>query len=269
MANKKLNSDALIDGEEIRRQLTALTIDHGNDGSSTKVRAQVLEILKDASKLGREKAREILLNDRDGTACAWRISSVQDEIIRIIFDFAVTHVYRAQNASDAERIAITAVGGYGRGTLAPGSDIDLLFLLPYKQTAWGEQVVEYILYMLWDMGFKVGHATRNLDECIRLSRQDMTIRTSISGAALTFTATSRTKRHIVRAVSQTKFLPRARLSSFPPSSRNVTIGMTRSGESRYLVEPNVKDGKGGLRDLHTSVLDRKIRAQQCNDARAC
>ncbi len=64
-------------------------------------------------------------------------------------------------------MAIVAVGGYGRGTLAPGSDIDLLFVLPYKQTAWGEAVVEFMLYMLWDMGFKVGHATRNIDECIR------------------------------------------------------------------------------------------------------
>ena len=76
-------------------------------------------------------------------------------------------------------MTIIAVGGYGRGGLAPGSDIDLLFLLPYKQTPWGEQVVEYILYMLWDTGLKVGHATRNLDECIRLSLSDMTIRTSI------------------------------------------------------------------------------------------
>ena len=84
-----------------------------------------------------------------------------------------------RTASAAERMAIVAVGGYGRGTLAPGSDIDLLFLLPYKQTPWGEQIVEYLLYMLWDLGLKVGHATRNVDECIRLSRTDMTIRTAI------------------------------------------------------------------------------------------
>ena len=76
-------------------------------------------------------------------------------------------------------MAIVAVGGYGRGTLAPGSDVDLLFLLPYKQTPWGESVVEFILYMLWDLGLKVGHATRSVDECIRLSRSDMTIRTAI------------------------------------------------------------------------------------------
>ena len=76
-------------------------------------------------------------------------------------------------------MAVVAVGGYGRGTLAPGSDIDLLFLLPVQADAVGREVVEYMLYMLWDIGLKVGHATRNVDECVRLSRADITIRTSI------------------------------------------------------------------------------------------
>src|SRR5438445_13527417 len=76
-------------------------------------------------------------------------------------------------------MAIVATGGYGRGVLAAGSDIDLLFLLPYKQTAWGESVAETILYCLWDMGLKVGHATRTVNECIRQARADMTIRTSL------------------------------------------------------------------------------------------
>ena len=66
-----------------------------------------------------------------------------------------------------EQLAVVATGGYGRGTLAPCSDIDLLFLLPYKQTPWGESVVEAMLYVLWDLGLKVGHATRTVDECIR------------------------------------------------------------------------------------------------------
>ena len=82
-------------------------------------------------------------------------------------------------------VVATATGGLtdlladGRGTLAPGSDVDLLFLLPYKQTPWGESVVEFILYMLWDLRLKVGHATRSVAECIRQARADMTIRTSI------------------------------------------------------------------------------------------
>jgi len=179
MPTTDLKLGQFIDADGIRAALSALTQSTDGDGSSSQIRAEVLKILKQASLAGRQLAEKMLLEDGDGTACAWRISHVQDEIIRVIYDFAIAHVYRSANMSDAEKIAVTAVGGYGRGTLAPGSDIDLLFLLPYKQTAWGEQVVEYVLYMLWDMGFKVGHATRNIDECIRLSKQDMTIRTSI------------------------------------------------------------------------------------------
>ena len=141
------------------------------------------------------------------------------------------------------------MGGYGRGTLAPGSDIDLLFILPYKQTAWGEQVIEYILYMLWDMGFKVGHATRNIDECIRLSREDMTIRTSVlevryihGTKELYDTLSERFSKEVVEETAS-EFIS-AKLAE--RDARH-----SKAGESRYLVEPNVKDGKGGLRDLHT------------------
>ncbi len=92
--------------------------------------------------------------------------------------FATRHVYPVDNPSEAETLAVAAVGGYGRATLAPGSDIDLLFILPYKQTPWGEQVTEYMLYMLWDLGQKVGHAVRSVDECLRMAKADMTVRTA-------------------------------------------------------------------------------------------
>jgi [protein-PII] uridylyltransferase len=146
-------------------------------------------------------------------------------------------------------MAVVAVGGYGRGLLSPGSDIDLLFLLPYKQTAWGESVAEAILYPLWDMGLKVGHATRSVDECIRQARADMTIRTTIldarhivGDAALTEELAQRFDKDIVQSTAA-EFIA-AKLGEREERHK-------RSGESRYLVEPNVKDGKGGLRDLHT------------------
>ena len=247
--SKKIKFTSIIDADFVREQLTALTKDSSYDGSSPQVRSEVLKLLKETSKEGREKARQKLFEDGDGTACAWRISFLQDELIRIIYDFAVSHVYRAQNASDAEQIAITAVGGYGRGTLAPGSDIDLLFLLPYKQTAWGEQVVEYILYMLWDMGFKVGHATRNIDECIRLSKEDMTIRTSILEVRFLHGVKKLHEELVTRFSDE---VVQGRAEEFIAAKLEERDARhAKSGESRYLVEPNVKDGKGGLRDLHT------------------
>src|SRR5438093_8436916 len=146
-------------------------------------------------------------------------------------------------------MAVVATGGYGRGLMAPESDIDLLFILPYKQTAWGEQFAEAILYCLWDMGLKVGHATRSVDECIRQAKADMTIRTAVLEARylvgdrkLYDELVARFDRDIVQH-SAAEFVA-AKLAEREERHR-------RAGQSRYLVEPNVKDGKGGLRDLHT------------------
>jgi len=239
----------LIDADALRDRLTALTAASDGDGSDTKIRAAVLAELKTAVKTARETVEELLNEDGGGLLCATRLSVVQDELIRVIYDFAIHHVYRVKNPSAAERMSIAAVGGYGRGTLAPGSDIDLLFILPYKQTPWGEQVVEYILYMLWDLGFKVGHATRNIDECIRLARSDMTIRTAILEARyiwgdepLFAELEKRFDAEVVEGTSS-EFIA-AKLKERDDRHR-------RQGMSRYLVEPNIKEGKGGLRDLNT------------------
>ncbi len=170
-------------------------------------------------------------------------------MIRLVYDYTVAHVYRATNPSDAERMAIIATGGYGRGLLAPYSDIDLLFLLPYKQTPWGESVIEYMLLLLWDLGLKVGHATRTVDQCIKLSRADMTIRTTLLDARmilgdeglydeLTRRFHSEVVQGTARAFVEAKLAER-------------DVRHERAGESRYRVEPNIKEGKGGLRDLHT------------------
>jgi [protein-PII] uridylyltransferase len=146
-------------------------------------------------------------------------------------------------------MAIIATGGYGREMLAPSSDIDLLFLLPYKQTPWGESVAEYMLYLLWDLGFKVGHATRTVDQCLKMGAADITIRTALldmwlihGDAGLYGELEQRFRKEVVagtaRAFVDAKMAER-------------TERHRRTGESRYKVEPNIKDGKGGLRDLHT------------------
>ncbi|NLH83428.1 MAG: [protein-PII] uridylyltransferase, partial [Phyllobacteriaceae bacterium] len=242
------NFEGLIDSDDLRRRLTALVAD-GSDGGNPQVRSKVLAILKDARNQARAIVQERLLADRRGVLCAERLSFVQDELIRVIYDFAVAHVYPVKNPSSAERIAVTAVGGYGRTTLAPGSDIDLLFLLPYKQTPWGESVVEYILYMLWDLGLKVGHATRNVEECIRQARSDLTIRTAILEARwlwgdrpLFDDLEKRFDAEVVQGTGREYIA--AKLAERDDRHK-------RQGMSRYLVEPNIKEGKGGLRDLQT------------------
>ena len=78
----------------------------------------------------------------------------------MIHDHVIADIYRSSNRSSGERLTIMAVGGYGRGEMAPHSDVDIAFLTPMKQTAWCEQVIEAMLYFLWDLGLKVGQGHR-------------------------------------------------------------------------------------------------------------
>ena len=150
-------------------------------GRERELRTAVALHLKAALAASRAEIERLLLKDRHGGRCAARLCRVQDEIIRVLYDFAVEHLYPSKSPSEAERMAIVATGGYGRGLMAPGSDIDLLFVLPYKQTAhWGEiDRRGDPLPACGDMGLKVGHATRSIDECIRQAKADMTIRTAV------------------------------------------------------------------------------------------
>ena len=235
-----------FDPAVLRRTLTGL---YNDAKAASEVRAAVIDRLKQLVAGARAAAEAQLARDGDGRRCAIGLSHFQDELVRLALDYTVTHVYRAENPSDAERMAIIATGGYGRGLLAPGSDIDLLFLLPYKQTPWGESVAEAVLYLLWDLGFKVGHATRTVDQCLRYAQSDMTIRTSlldarlVHGDAQIFEELSQRFRAEVVAGTARAFVD-AKMAEREQRHK-------RAGESRYLVEPNVKDGKGGLRDLHT------------------
>src|SRR5437660_6540783 len=240
-------ADERFDSARIAAAVDALAEKHS--GREDVFRASVAQLLKAELIAARDTAQAVLLKDRDGRRCAERLCFVQDEIIRILFSAATRHLYRSPIPSGAERMAVVATGGYGRGLMAPESDIDLLFILPYKQTAWGEQVAEAILYCLWDMGLKVGHATRSADEGIRQARGDMTIRTAIletrfltGDQPLYGELVARFDKDVVQGTAS-EFVT-AKLAEREERHR-------RAGQSRYLVEPNVKDGKGGLRDLHT------------------
>src|SRR5580692_9267735 len=237
----------LIDSAGVVADLKALAKTHG--GRERELRTAVAMRLKSALTQARARAEQLLLKDRHGRRCAERLCQLQDEIIRILFEFIGSEIYPPQVRSEAEHMAVVATGGYGRGLMAPGSDIDLLFLLPYRQTAWGESVAEALLYCLWDMGLKVGHATRSVSECIRQAKADMTIRTAmlesrhlLGDKKLYDELTTRFDKDVVQGTAP-DFVA-AKLAEREERHR-------RAGQSRYLVEPNVKDGKGGLRDLHT------------------
>jgi len=229
---------ALIDSTAIAADLKAAAA--SNAGRERELRTALALRLKAALTEGRAQAEQLLLKDRHGRRCAERLCRMQDEVIRLLFETIVGELYPPQVPSQAEHMAVVATGGYGRGLLAPGSDIDLLFLLPYKQTAWGESVAEALLYCLWDMGLKVGHATRSVDECIRQAKADMTIRTALlesryilGDAKLYQELTTRFDKEVAQGTAP-QFVA-AKLAEREERHR-------RAGQSRYLVEPNVKDG---------------------------
>src|SRR5262245_14181822 len=120
----------LLDSPALAAELAQLADAHA--GREAELRSAIAQRLKVALADGRAVAERLLLEDRRGRLCAERLCQMQDEIIRVLYEFAARHLYPAQNPSEAENMAVVATGGYGRGLLAPGSDIDLLFLLPYK-----------------------------------------------------------------------------------------------------------------------------------------
>ena len=212
-------------------------------------RAEALELCKSYLAAGRSVLEKRLENGARGSALVAGYTFLIDEILGVLHDHAAERLFAEPNPTSGERLAFVAVGGYGRAELSPYSDIDLLFLHPWKLTGRSEQIIEYVLYMLWDMGLKVGHATRSIADCLARSKSDMTIRTSIlesrylwGDKALFRELRQRFWDEIVPG-SEGDFVA-AKLSE--RDARHL-----RTGDSRYLLEPNIKDGKGGLRDLHT------------------
>ena len=196
------------------------------------------------------KARERLDEGYySGRECAKQISNLHDNLICNYLDFLSMSLIPLSNPSDADQISLLATGGYGRGLLAPESDLDLLFLLPYKKTAWAEAAIESTLYFLWDLGLKVGQATRSIEESLLLAEKDQTIATSMLDArhlwgnkslSLSFNKLYRKK---LKKMSSASFI-QAKLDEREERQQ-------KAGQSRYLVEPNIKNGKGGLRDLES------------------
>ena len=233
-----------------RRALTErLSLVVGSVQAPALDRSAFVAPLKVALTAGRAEIRRRFEATGDGAATIREQCFLMDQLIRALFDLVTQVIYPLPNPTSGERLAIVAVGGYGRGELAPYSDVDLLFLLPYKRTPHTEQVVEYLLYLLWDLGLKIGQATRSVDECLRQAKSDLTIRTALLEArylwgdqALFNEFKKRFDSDIVKG-SAAQFVA-GKLAERDARHKRV-------GDSRYQLEPNIKEGKGGLRDLHT------------------
>ena len=149
-------------------------------GTPAELRKAAVEVLRRANAEGRATiAAAVAAAPREAHRAIHDYAWLVDRIVTLTLDFAVRWLHPLPNPTASERIGALAVGGYGRAEMAPFSDVDLLFVTPYKQTPWGESLIESVLYCLWDLRLKVGHAARTVDDCLRFARTDPTIRTSL------------------------------------------------------------------------------------------
>jgi [protein-PII] uridylyltransferase len=239
------NQRAIIDRRALAETVAAL---HEAGGSTA--RGAIVAALKQALANGRaELDRRLIARPAAGHEITGGYSFLVDQLVRVIFDHAAAQLYPAPNRTAAERIAVLAVGGYGRSEMCPRSDVDIAFIVPQRDAPWCEQVVEAMLYLLWDLGLKVGHSTRTPADMVRMARDDLTIRTALLesryvwGDELLYEEAN--KRFVEEVVKGTE----RQFVTQKLTERNARH--KRMGDSRYVVEPNVKEGKGGLRDLQT------------------
>lgn len=242
--------DALAHEAQVPAQSQARAQKGAVDFSKPSARAPVLAAFKDALEHGhREIRRRFEAREAAGAATLRAGAYLLDQLIRTLHEFTVTHVKPLAPGD----MSLIATGGYGRAEIAPYSDLDLMFLVAAKPAnASGGEInaaVEWMLYMLWDLGLKVGHATRTVDETVRLAKSDITICTSllesrwISGDIALFDQfKGRFARDVIKG-TEAQFVT-AKLEERDARHE-------RMGDSRYVLEPNIKDGKGGLRDLQT------------------
>ncbi|MEM8725819.1 MAG: DUF294 nucleotidyltransferase-like domain-containing protein, partial [Pseudomonadota bacterium] len=239
------NQRAIIDRRALAERIATLAEDQGEAA-----RPAVLAALREALDKGRaELARRLSEKPSAGYDCVHGHAFLIDQLVRVIHDYITQHVHQAPNRTAAERLAIMAVGGYGRAEMAPHSDVDIAFITPMKSAPWCKQVIEAILYLLWDLGLKVGHSSRTVSDTLKMAREDLTIRTALLEGRLIWGDQELYEEARQRFWSEVvKGSERAFLTQKLEERNN---RHKRMGDSRYVVEPNVKDGKGGLRDLQT------------------
>ena len=223
--------DACLEGLSERREITAAAT------------AMIAEARGEAMA---DVIAGLMAHPRAARETVRAIAELTDRTVAAVHHVATTRLHPLAMPTEAERLAVVAVGGYGRAEMAPHSDVDLLFLTPWKTTPWAESVIETMLYMLWDLKLKLGHATRSVDDCLRLAAGDMTIRTSllehrrVCGHA--------TVAETLRARLWPELLDDTVPEFIEAKLAERELRHQKHG-ARYVLEPNVKEGKGGLRDL--------------------
>jgi [protein-PII] uridylyltransferase len=229
---------AVFDNSDIANELAMM-----ERSETPSYRAKLLAVLRQHLAVAKKKIEQNFYLNNDGAIYVGQHARCIDDLLTLLHDEA------GKLMPQSHDIAVIAVGGYGRGEMAPFSDIDVMFLMPARTNQKHEAVVEFMLYLLWDLGLKIGHSTRSISEAIIAGRDDQTVLTSLLEI-----------RHVCGDEALCKKLSKA-LRSEIGKNKPLTfveeklaerdLRHKRFDDTRYVVEPNVKDGKGGLRDLHS------------------
>ncbi len=241
-----LPEDAVLDANALRPLIAAACA--GKPDTRT-ARTQVARILAEAKATANATLERAFARDpRNALPLIHSQARLTDGLLLLAYE-ATEALHPLQVRTDAERLCVLAVGGFGRSEMAPQSDVDLLFLYPWKITSRAESVIETLLYILWDLKLKVGHSSRTIKDCLRLGRDDITIRTALlehryitGDAALAAELDDKLWSDLFRNTGR-EFID-AKLAERAERHK-------RQGGQRYVLEPNVKEAKGGLRDLQT------------------
>ncbi len=240
--------EAIFCAEAITSNIDAAAKEAGNKPGV--LRKRTVELLVAEMNKGRTLIAEALINKPFAARQAIRSYCwLTDCIVTTALDIATRHLHPLPSPTSGEHIAVFAVGGYGRGEMAPQSDVDLLFVTPYKITPWAESVIESTLYILWDLGLKVGHASRTIRDCLRLGGEDFTIRTALLENRF-LVGDERLAAELNHKLWRDLFSGSAKEFTEAKLAERDTRH-TKQGGQRYMVEPNVKEAKGGLRDLQS------------------
>ena len=238
-----------------------------NDFFNLKVgeRGKLVSLLKELKSKGFDRISfELRKNPLKARKAIRSYAFLTDCLVTSAWKFATEIQFPSHNPTEAEKLSIISVGGYGRREMAPFSDVDLLFLTPYKMTPWSENVIETVLYLLWDLKLKVGHSSRSIKDCLRLGSEDYTIRTAMLE-----------HRFVCGDINLASQLnDKLWKNLFSGTAKDFISAKLKERENRhekhgqrYMVEPNVKEGKGGLRDLQSLYWIAKYvyQTQNIND----
>lgn len=248
------NPRSIIDRKRLIGKLDNIFKDTSAGKIDSQTQSNILAEFKGALEKGRDEIKTRFESGTDNGPETYKNGAyLLDQIVVSLYEFASAYVApqpsKGQKKDDAQQMAIVASGGYGRAEIAPFSDIDLMFLFKRKPARPEEKLVEWMLYMLWDLGLKVGHATRSVNEAIKTSKEDHTIRTSLLDARLVCGSDELFQvfsERFTREMLSSKQIDFVKAKLDERDNRH-----DRMGDSRYVLEPNIKEGKGGLRDLQT------------------